>query len=628
MKSFRPVRNIGILAHVDAGKTTLTERLLFAAGAIRSLGSVDEGTSTTDSLSVERARGISVRAAATGLDWEGVSIRIVDTPGHADFYAEVERSLQVLDGAILVVSAVEGVQLQTLTIWSALREMNIPTLIFVNKLDRTGARPAQLMEEMRRLLSANIVALQTCASVSTKQPSIISARDSVRAKQDVIESLANVDSEVLDRYSRDAEFTWQELDDCIRTHTQAGRAYPVLFGAAMVGVGVQEVLNAVVSYLPAPKGAAENKLSAVVYKIATGGPSGRIAHVRVFEGTIERGHAVQSASTDTAEKVIRVARLSVQGKYESAERLEAGDIGTVAGLQGVKIGDVLGSAYAIPKPPSPLEPMLTARIAPTSPADSNRLFQALRQLEDEDPLLSVEWLDEQKEISTRFFGAVQMEIIREMLASRFNIDVTFSEPRVIYKETPIAIADAHIEYRERGYAIIDVRIEPLPLGSGVEFASEVKAEEIYHKFMKQIPQIVEQSRRKGPRGWEVTDFRFTVFGGHSKYDLGTKPGDFKIVTPLALELALQRSGTRLLEPMMDFVISVPREYGAAIHRDLVKMRAQFSEPTDDEGRLEFRGRVPFAETFTSTATLYASSHGQGVLRTRFGGYAPVEGAYM
>jgi ribosomal protection tetracycline resistance protein len=224
----------------------------------------------------------------------------------------------------------------------------------------------------------------------------------------------------------------------------------------------------------------------------------------------------------------------------------------------------------------------------------------------------------------RFFGEVQMEIVREVLRSRFDLQADFFEPRVIYKETPLMTAQAYIDHRTHGYAIIHVRIDPLPLGSGFHFASEVKAEKIYHKFMKQIPQILQEARRTGPLGWEVTDFRLTVLDGHSKYDLGTQPGDFKLITPLALAAALQESGTRLLEPMMDFEIRVPELYAPQIYRELVRMRAQFEDPTPLQGMTTFRGVVPFAETFKYTAVLYAAAHGQAVLKTRFVGYAPAE----
>lgn len=617
------IRNIGILAHVDAGKTTLTEQLLYAGGAIRRVGSVDEGTSNTDSMDVERERGISVRAASTALELCGVSVRVVDTPGHADFYAEVERSLRVLDGAILVVSSVEGVQLQTLTIWTALRELRIPTLIFVNKLDRMGSRPAELFNEMRTVLSPAVLPMQIYGDIETRSPFVRPAHETARGLGILGESLAGTDDALLEKYARNESFDWADIKPRIVDHCRRGSAFPVYFGAAMAGIGVPEVLDAIIDYLPPPVGKPSNPLSAVVFKIETGGPNGRVTHVRIFEGRIGLAEVVASASMEGYERVSRVLKLSVGGEYENVDALEAGDIGMLFGLRNSKVGHILGSSYAVPNAPVPTEPMLSACIVPEKAHQWNELLLALRQLEDEDPLLNVEWLEEQREISVKFFGEVQMEIVRDLLHRRFGIDAQFSEPRVLYKEAPVGVGESIIEYRTHGYADIHVRVEPLPLGSGVEFASQVKAEKIYHKFMKQIPEILENSRRKGLQGWEVTDFRFTVVDGHSKYDLGTQPGDFKIVTPLAFSRALEQSGTRLLEPMMDFQLSVPERYASQIYRDLVKMRATFADPSPKDGISVFVGQVPFAETFKYTAILYASAHGRGILKTKFAGYAPI-----
>lgn len=618
-------RNIGILAHVDAGKTTLTEQLLFAGGAIRRVGSVDEGTSNTDSMDVERERGISVRAASTALEWGGVEIRVVDTPGHADFYAEVERSLRVLDGAILVVSSVEGIQLQTLTIWAALRELGIPTLIFVNKLDRMGAVPAKLLTEMREVLSPAVVPMQTYGNIEANHPYVRAAYESSSGLRMLGECLAETDDALMDMYVRNVPFDWADIKPRLVDRCRRGIAFPTYFGVARSGIGVSELLAGIVEFLPPPEGSPLNPLSAVVFKIESGGPNGRVSHVRVFEGRIGQAEVVTNGAGKGDERVVRVLRLSVGGEYKNVDSLKAGDIGMLLGLRRSMVGDILGSDYAVPDAPAPTEPMLSARIAPQSAHQWNDLLLALKQLEEEDPLLSVEWLEEQREINVRFFGEVQMEIVREILHSRFGIDAQFSEPRVLYKETPVGVGESSIEYRTHGYADIHVKVEPLPLGSGVEFASQVKAERIYHKFMKQIPEILENCRRKGPKGWEVTDFRFTVVDGHSKYDLGTKPGDFKIVTPLAFSRALEQSGTRLLEPMMDFEISVPERYASQIYRDLVKMRASFTDPSPKGGVTTFLGQVPFAETYRSTATLYASAHGQGILKTKFAGYAPISG---
>ena len=619
------IRNIGIMAHVDAGKTTLTEQLLYTSGVIRMPGRVDHGTSFTDSLEVERMRGITVRSASVALDWKGTNVRIIDTPGHADFYSEVERSIRALDGAVLVVSSVEGVQLQTLTIWMALRELGIPTLIFVNKLDRVGSEPHKLVEEMEKQLSTSILPMQFVSQAESKIPRITAIADHPQSMMKAMECLAQKDEQMMHRYAHDERANWDEMDRLIPRLTKEGKVFPVFFGVAMTGQGVLELLDAIINYLPGPKGNNANELSAVVFKVETGTVDGRMVHARVFEGSIGQRQPIRNDTTREQEKATRILRLARGRDYESTVTLEAGDIGVLFGMQNSKVGHVLGSGYAIPSLPTPAEPMLTAKIFPEQSNEWNDLLEALQRLEDEDPLLNVEWLEEQREINLRFFGEVQMEIICNMLSSRFNLMAGFSEPCVIYKETPAGVGEAGIQYRDGGYADLELRIEPLPVGSGFEYDSLISGDnKIYQKFMKQIPQILEKIINKGPNGREITDLKVILVDGYCKYDLGTKPEDYKIVTPIVFNMALEKSGTRLLEPVMEFRISVPEVYGSQIYRDLVKMRAQFEQPAADGGRLLFTGRVPFAETFEYTPVLYASSHGQGILKTKFCGYFPVE----
>ena len=618
------VRNIGIIAHVDAGKTTLTEQLLYKSGTIRSAGRVDHGTAQTDSMDVERERGISVRAAATCLRWKQVQVRVIDTPGHADFYAEVERSVSVLDGAILVVSAVEGVQLQTVAVWRALRELNVPTIIFINKLDREGADVAATLERIRTLLSPNIVTLQTAEQFDSERPVINDlAREGVAVESDTLEVLAGFSENLADRYLRDEKVSWREAIPEIRSLSTGGRVFPIFLGAAKLGLGVTRLLDGIIDFLPPPMGDPDGELSSVVFKVENQ-KIGRLSYVRIFDGSISQGELVRIHPGELQEKPARLSRLSSGGEYESTDRLEAGDIGVLFGMRCTKAGYVIGKPKQERRLSETVEPMLTASIEADSPELWNELLTALRELEDEDPLLRVEWREAQREINVQFFGEIQMQIIRELLASRFGISASFGEPGVLYKETPSKSGEARIEHRDNGFADIHIRVDPLPIGSGFEFESRAKADKVYFKFVKQIPQILELARQKGPQGWEVTDFKVTLIDGLSRYDLGTKPGDFKVVTPKVLQKALEATGTKLLEPMMSFEVDVPDEYGAQIYRALMAMRAQFDEATPRDGRLHYSGLVPFAETFANTATLYASSHGQGVLKTRFHGYHPVE----
>ncbi len=618
------VRNIGIIAHVDAGKTTLTEQLLFKSGAIRIVGRVDHGTAQTDSMEVERERGISVRAAATCLNWKGTEIRVIDTPGHADFYAEVERSVAVLDGAVLVISAVEGVQLQTMAVWRALRELQIPTLIFVNKLDRVGADIDKTLDAIRASLANHILPIQRARIPDHRDPEVSALRPSDNLDLNSVEALAETNEKIADRYLTDDAVQWSDVSSSLRQLVAEGATFPVLFGAAKLGIGVGALLDAIVKYLPQPHGDDTGALSAIVFKVENQ-KSGRLSFVRLFDGCIPVGGELQVLSADAHEKPARLLKLVVGGDYEPTDILMAGDIGALYGMQTTKVGYVIGAENPSRQLSDSVEPMLTARIDPELPNQRNDLLIALRELEDEDPLLRVIWQEDRRQIDVQFFGEIQMQIIKEVLATRFGILANFDEPGVLYKETPIRTATARVEHRENGFADIEIQIEPLPMGEGFKFESLVKADKVYFKFVKQIPQLIDVARLKGPRGWEVIDFKVTLIDGFSRYDLGTKPGDFKIVTPRVLADALQSAGTRLLEPMMSFEIEVPEEFGAQIYRDLMGMRAQFESASPSKGRLRYSGLVPFAETFANTSTLYASSHGQGILRTRFWGYRPVEG---
>lgn len=622
--SSRPdIRNIGIFAHVDAGKTTLTEQLLFISGAIRSVGRVDHGTSQTDSMQIERERGISVRAASAVLHWKDNEVRLVDTPGHADFYPEVERAIRILDGAVLVVSAVEGVQLQTLTIWNALRQLKVPTLFFINKLDRMGARPEEVVKEIRAMLTPDMISLQQVHGAGRKSPDIRPEIDAGHVSRAAVEALADFDDGILERFLSGSVVKQVEFEGSLRKLVRDCRITPVLSGVAMEGLGVASLLDAICTYLPAPAGDPQDDLSAIVFKIESATENGRMSHVRVLDGTLEQRDTVAIAESNQEEKATRVLKLLPGKGYDTVQHLQAGDIGALCGLKETCVGSILGDADGVPALSSVVEPLLTARIFPEESSTWNALIEALRELEDEEPLLNVEWLEEQREINVSFFGEVQMEIILGLLRERFGLIAKFSKPHIIYKETPKKCASARVELRMHGFADIELKVEPGEPGSGYVYEQEVRADKIYYKFVKQIPRVIDEARQKGPQGWEVTDLTVTLVDGLSRYDMGTTHADFKIVAPQALSEALKETGTYLLEPVMAFEVRVPEEFRTAIYRDLVKMRASFNDPAPVDGYLYFVGTVPFVEIFDNTATLYASSHGQGTIKTSFEGYQRV-----
>jgi ribosomal protection tetracycline resistance protein len=515
------------------------------------------------------------------------------------------------------------VQLQTLTIWNALQQLQVPTLLFLNKLDRLGARPDEVTAEIRSMLSPCVINLQKVAGAGKKSPQILSEISDGKVSRDVVEALADFDDLMLAKFLAGADVAQAELETALRSLVHDRQVFPIFSGVAMEGLGVDSLLDAICTYLPPPGGEPDHDLSAIVFKIEGATDNGRMSYIRVLNGTLEQRDRLTVAGSEIDEKATRILKLTPGRGYETAQKLEAGDIGILCGLKETHVGAVLGDAEGVAALSSTVEPLLTARIFPEDDARWGDLIEALRVLEDEEPLLNVEWLEEQREINVAFFGEVQMEIILGLLDERFGLMAKFSRPRIIYKEAPMMMATARVELRTHGFADIELKVEPGEPGSGYVYEQEVRADKIYYKFIKQIPEVIDEARQKGPRGWEVTDLKVTLVDGLSRYDMGTTHADFKIVAPQALSVALEDAGTYLLEPIMAFEVRVPEQFRAAIYRDLVKMRANFQDPTPVGGYLTFVGKVPFVEIFDKTAALYTSSQGQGTIKTSFDGYQRV-----
>ena len=356
------IRNIGILAHVDAGKTTITENFLFLSGITKQLGSVDNGTSQTDFLEVERERGISVRSSNTSFTWKDTQINLIDTPGHVDFSSDVERIIRVLDGAILVLSAVEGVQAHTETLWKSLRENNIPTIIFINKIDRVGADVENVIHEIQKELSPNIVVLQTVQNEETNDAKIKSYWDNNNKSEEVIESIANIDEDILESYLEGEDLSFDILNQHLIKAIQNNQLFPVLFGSAKNSKEVEVLLNSFLQFLPPPHGNVENPLSALVYKIEHDKTMGKIAHVKVFEGSITNREVIKNQTQNCEEKVTQVRKI-LSNKFEDIGKVEAGNIAGISGLTKAKVGDILGNhSEVIPNKTSLRTPLLTVQV--------------------------------------------------------------------------------------------------------------------------------------------------------------------------------------------------------------------------------------------------------------------------
>ncbi|WP_310942852.1 TetM/TetW/TetO/TetS family tetracycline resistance ribosomal protection protein [Paenibacillus doosanensis] len=627
------IRNIGIVAHVDAGKTTTTEHILYESGRIRSLGRVDAGTAQTDWLDIERERGISVRAASTAFQWKGCTVNLIDTPGHVDFSSEVERSLRILDGAILIVSAVEGVQAHTETLWRALEALKIPTLIVINKMDRVGANPTGVLKELNRFLSGGIVPVQRYSGTEEDFRSVLRlwnrrgdgtvarAADDLQEDYDaLLERLAEQDEALLDDYVGGMPVSDERLIDSLTELTRQGKVQPLLYSAAGKGIGIPELMDAIVELLPAPAGRAEDPLSGIVFRLERDKAMGKIAMVRLYGGRIVNRDVIRNFTLGTDEKVTQIRKIHA-GHQEDVGVLEAGDIAGVCGLSRVRIGDIIGSPDAVAPEHRLTEPLLTVQVSPAQAADYPQLVAALQELAEEDPLLDLQWHPLERELHMKIIGPIQLEVLTHVLQSRFGLSAAFGKPTVIYKETPSAEGYGFVAYTmpKPCWAILKFRIEPGERGSGLSYSSVVKPERLLPGYQNEVARRVPEALQQGLLGWEVTDLKVTlVEGEHHVWH--THPLDFVLATPMGIMDGLARTGTTLLEPYVQFRITAPEEAGGKILHELTLMRAEFDYPEMTGERFNVEGTVPVSSSLEFPVKLSMLTGGRGTFATRFSGY--------
>ena len=603
------LRNIGIFAHVDAGKTTLSEQLLMHAGAIRRAGSVDEGTAHTDSLPVEQRRGISVKASCVRLTWKGVDINLIDTPGHVDFAAEVERSLWALDAAVLVVCAAEGVQPHTETLFNALREQDIPVLFFLNKTDREGADVQRVLGQVKRLLSPDAVLMTD--------------------EEAVTEAVCARDDELLERYlsgeNIDPDFIRSSICEMART-TQA---YPVFSGSALRDDGVIPLLDAMVEMLPAPAAATPEGLAGVVFASTQDRLLGRGVWVRLYAGRLEnRAPVTLPAGVDplTGEERLVQRKISQIRRVDGGDAgcLTAGEIGVVYGLGDVGIGFVLGDSALLPRHVEPgrlRTPLITVQVIPQKPEEMQALRAACGVLAGEDPLLQVRYAKALNELQLHVMGAIQLEIIAEELDSRFGLKVTFSKPAVIYKETIAKASFGFAAYTmpKPCWAILRFDIEPAPRGNGVTFRSTVPVRDIMARYQHQVEQALPLALNQGRLGWQVTDVNITLSEGNHHL-VHTHPLDFIVATPWAIQDGLARGGSTLLEPILETRFLLPPDCVGRVMSDVALMRGEVTHTETDADRVLLTALIPVATSVDYASTLASVTSGRGSMSVRLQGY--------
>ncbi|NVO19936.1 MAG: TetM/TetW/TetO/TetS family tetracycline resistance ribosomal protection protein [Bacteroidetes bacterium] len=617
----RALRNIAILAHADAGKTSITEQMLWLGGMIKKAGSVDEGTTQTDSLKVEKERGISVRSALTSFLWKDTRINLVDTPGHVDFSADVERILRVINGAVLVISAAEGVQAHTEALWLALKKAHIPVILFINKIDRVGADLERVLKEIRSELRLNPLGLQNCSEEGSPGVTITELWNEGKMDESIVERIAETNESFLEKYLEGEKLTFTELDEQLSILVKSCEITPVLSGSAKYELGIDELLDAVIKYLPSPGGNSHNPLSAFVFGISHDKIMGKVSLVKVLQGKLATRDLVRNASRQVEEKVTQLRKL-VPGKVEEIPVAEAGEIAGICGLSSARIGDILGQETEVAPPVKIQQPLLVVQVKARNEKEYPALAAALQELAEEDPALEFEWFREEAELQLKMMGWIQMEVIQQIILDRFSIEAVFENPTVIYKETPSTIAEGFVRYwmPKPCWAILKFRIEPAERGSGVQYSSIIGVNDVLQKYQNEVERTIEGALKQGIKGWEVTDIRITLIEGED-HEMHSRPGDFVIATPMGIMDGLVNSGTTLLEPLVSFRIQASEELLGNITSDITKMRGSFDSPTMEQGRFTLTGLLPVASSLDYPVKLSSRSGGKARISTHFHGYA-------
>ena len=604
--------NLGILAHVDAGKTTLTERLLYRAGVIDRPGSVDAGTTQTDTLPLERERGITIRSAVVSFSLRDVTVNLIDTPGHPDFIAEVERVLGVLDGVVLVVSAVEGVQAQTLVLWRALQRLRLPTLVFVNKVDRSGADVDRVLGELRRRLTP-------CAIIA-------SAID--------LAELAEHDDALLTAFVAGEQPPEDELADALAAQIRRGVVLPVFSGSASTGLGLDELEDGIVRLLPSGAGDPTAAVAATVFKIERDAHGQKLVYAALDQGAIRVRDRFGDAKVTTLE-------VFADGGAVRRNQARAGEIARLHGLHHVRIGDRLGHSGTDVAAPQFAAPTLETVVQPLDPNDATRLRTALDQLADQDPLIGVR---DDVELAVSIYGEVQKEVLEATLAREYDLRVRFCDTTPIYVERPLGSGEAvEVLNAETNpfHAQIGLRVEPAGDDSGLEFRLAVEHDRVplyvYKRrdsFEEAMRSSVEEALRRGPHGYRVTDCVVTMFdswysiadGPPSRRGPLSTPGDFRGLTPIVLAQALERAGTVICEPILRARLEVPRSAIGAVLAAAARLDAVLETPELDGETATVGGVIAAVRLDALQRQRPGLTRGEGVLETSFAGYRPAVSA--
>jgi len=671
----KKTRNIGIVAHIDAGKTTTTERILYYTGLTYKIGEVHEGTATMDWMEQERERGITITSATTTCFWRDHRINIIDTPGHVDFTIEVERSLKVLDGTVVVFDGVGGVEPQSETVWRQADRYAVPRIAFVNKMDRIGADFFRVIDQIKNRLNSNPVFVQIPWVEDDEFKGIIDLLDmklivwdedsfgsqyefveipdkvkgeAAKDREKLIESIADLDEGVMEKYLNGQSITKEQIKSVLRKSTIEIKAVPVLCGSAFKNKGIQTLLDAVVDYLPSPidlppvkginpyNGQEEirrpeetDPFSALAFKIMTDPFVGQLTYLRVYSGKLSAGTTVYNSTKGTREKIGRLLRMHAN-KREEIKEVSAGDIAAAVGLRNTTTGDTLSDE----KKPIILESLqfpqsvISVAIEPKTKADQEKLGISLGKLAIEDPSFKVRYDEETGQTIISGMGELHLEIIVDRLRREFKVDANVGKPQVAYRETITVPAQAEGKFiRQTGgrgqYGHVKIRVEPRERESGFEFIDEIKAGAIPKEYIPAVEKGIKEAMETGViAGYPVVDIAVRLYDG-SYHEVDSSEIAFKIAASMAFKDAIRRAGAIILEPVMSVEVVVPEEFMGAVIGDLSSRRGKILGTELRGGMQAIKAEVPLAEMFGYATNLRSMTEGRGTFTMEFSHYSNV-----
>lgn len=670
-------RNIGIIAHIDAGKTTTTERILFYTGRTYRIGSVDDGTTVTDWMAQERERGITIVSAAVTAEWKGYQVNIIDTPGHIDFTAEVQRSLRVLDGGVVIFDAVQGVEPQSETVWRQADRYLVPRICFVNKMDRVGASYDRTIESIRSRLGANPIAMQLPIGEESgfrgvvdlmtmratfweddlgKEPVEGEIPDDLKsaaedARNLMVEKIAEFDDDLIFKFLEGQNISVDELKSVLRKAVIENKATPVFAGSSLKNKGVQAVLDAVIDYLPSPletppaRGYApgdpekilerhtddDGPLAALVFKIVADPYVGRLAYFRVYSGKVVQGESVFNPTKNRRERIGRMVRMYADRREDITE-VYAGDIGAVLGFKDSFTGDTLTDA----KNPIILEsitfpePVISVAVEPKTTADQDRMAEALRRLAEEDPTFRVHTDESTAQTIISGMGELHLDIIVDRMMREFRVQANVGRPRVSYRETiSREVPEINYKYAKQSgghgqYGHVVFSMEPLERGNGVKFENKIVGGSIPKEYIPAVEKGVKEAAESGViAGYPVTDVLVRLIDG-SYHEVDSSEMAFKMASIFAFKEGMQRGGPTLLEPIMRVEVVIPEEYLGDVIGQLNARRGEIQGMEIRPGNAQaVRALLPLAEMFGYTTDLRSATQGRGVHSMEFDHYAAV-----